>query len=257
MTFASTLVMPIYTVETNRIENGSVVVHSGFGCYDHEECRKDEAKGKACRAAAEAKRRSDPIWTARYSHTSTERDYSVTPSVEREETRQYEAICYRHHVGRVVAKGVHYNKQVMSDVWDNVPYVIIVDDNGNYREVETYGGPGWDPHTYHKPEVPADEVDASPEMIAAYVAHVAAVKAAQEKAYREAEARRAAERAEAERKAPRKGRTLRVVRGRKVPIGTQGVCFWIGDSRWGQRVGIKVAGSTDPIWVDARNVEAV
>ena len=247
--------MPIYTVSTNRIVNGSVVRHGALPCWKHTDCNQNEEMARACGEEARKVEESDPIWTARYTYTDRRWDYSVSPSVEKEEVVQCEAICYRHHVGRVVAKGVDYNKQVMSDVWDNVPYVIILNDSGHYQKIETYGGPGYDAQSHLKPYAPSPEVDASPEMIAAYMAHIAAEQAAAEKARRESEARRAAQRAEEERKAPRKGRTLRVVKGRKVPKGTEGVCFWVGESQWGKRVGMKVAGET--VWVDAKNVEAV
>jgi hypothetical protein len=36
-----------------------------------------------------------------------------------------------------------------------------------------------------------------------------------------------------------KGRLICVVRGRKVPLGTSGVCIWVGNGRWGARVGLK------------------
>lgn len=38
---------------------------------------------------------------------------------------------------------------------------------------------------------------------------------------------------------PEKGKRVRVVKGRKVPIGTEGVVFWIGDGKWGTRAGIQ------------------
>lgn len=50
----------------------------------------------------------------------------------------------------------------------------------------------------------------------------------------------------------RKGDHVRVVKGRKVPIGTHGVVFWAGDSEYGQRIGLKdQAGVTH--WTAAAN----
>lgn len=50
-----------------------------------------------------------------------------------------------------------------------------------------------------------------------------------------------------------KGDTVRVVRGRKVPLGTTGVVFWLGDSEWGRRCGFKsVRGETH--WTALQNV---
>ena len=36
-----------------------------------------------------------------------------------------------------------------------------------------------------------------------------------------------------------KGKTLRVFKGRKIKIGTIGVCFWCGDTKYGVSVGIE------------------
>jgi hypothetical protein len=88
-------------------------------------------------------------------------------------------------------------------------------------------------------------VDATPEVLAKWQAH----QAAAEEAYRKELAIREAAR-------PAKGKTLKVVRGRKVAVGTVGTCFWIGESRWGVRVGIKDATETVH-WTAVTNVEVV
>lgn len=55
---------------------------------------------------------------------------------------------------------------------------------------------------------------------------------------------------------PRKGKTIRVVRGRKVPIGTVGVVFWVGSNRFGEAVGFKdEAGNA--LFTSLKNVEVV
>jgi len=88
-------------------------------------------------------------------------------------------------------------------------------------------------------------VDATPEIRAKYEAW----RAEQERQAREAaRAREAA--------TPRPGRTLRVVKGRKVPVGTVGECFWTGNGNWGPRVGLRDAeGNTH--WTALSNVEVV
>lgn len=58
-------------------------------------------------------------------------------------------------------------------------------------------------------------VDASPDVQAAYRAYQERLEAAARKRHQE--------RLEA---MPAKGKTLRVVKGRKVPVGTEGRCFW-------------------------------
>ncbi len=51
-----------------------------------------------------------------------------------------------------------------------------------------------------------------------------------------------------------KGKEIVVTRGRKIPIGTRGTAFWVGEGNWGWRVGFT---GTDGVeyWTDIRNVE--
>jgi hypothetical protein len=55
---------------------------------------------------------------------------------------------------------------------------------------------------------------------------------------------------------PGKGKTLKVVKGRKVAIGTTGVCIWSGNGAYGKRVGIK-DNSGLVHWTAMSNVEVV
>jgi len=162
------------------------------------------------------------------------------------------------HKGRVVAYEVDYDVRVMSDVYDNVPYAVVVRNDGTFERVSLYEGPG-----YHESQGLARNlfpnhqlIDASPEEIARYEAHKVEVARLREERSREAYRARCAEIAEAEAKEPRKGRKCRVVRGRKVAVGTEGVSFWFGESRYGKRVGLQLANG-ERIFVDAKNVEAV
>lgn len=41
-----------------------------------------------------------------------------------------------------------------------------------------------------------------------------------------------------------KGQTVTVVKGRKVPLGTVGIVFWVGENNWGTQVGFKSNGET-------------
>jgi|SRR5580698_1161983 hypothetical protein len=113
----------------------------------------------------------------------------------------------------------------------------------------------WNPET-HKPEeiefastrgwsypCLASHVDATPEVMAEYRAYMLE---------REREAREA--RAAAEAAKPGRGKVLTVVRGRKVPRGTTGVCIWVGNGRFGERVGIKDAEGTVH-WTASANVD--
>ena len=106
------------------------------------------------------------------------------------------------------------------------------------------------------------EVDASAEVRAAY------------DEYRRVEADKAvAEYAKVEAAKPAKGKKVRVVRGRKVPIGTEGVIFWMDESRayspskWAVK-SVKVGIALDDVkdakghyvnvaWTYAENVEVV
>lgn len=93
------------------------------------------------------------------------------------------------------------------------------------------------------------EVDAFPEVRAAYESNVQAQRA-------EA-ARKAAHRAELEAiMRPEKGKRLEVIRGRKVPRGTVGECIWVGQSNYGTRVGIKDANG-NVHWTAITNVQVV
>lgn len=135
--------------------------------------------------------------------------------------------------GRVLRLGEH-NWHDDSDfyalVWD--------DEKAAPREVTYASTRGW---TYNN----SASVDATPEVRAAYDAWCEALRA-------EADARIAAERA-AE---PSKGKAVRVVRGRKVPVGTEGDVIWYGDGRYGKRVGIRDNNGTVH-WTAAGNVEVI
>lgn len=106
------------------------------------------------------------------------------------------------------------------------------------------------------------EVDATPEVRAAY------------EVWKQAEAdAMAAKMAEVEAKRPAVGKKVRVVRGRKVPIGTEGIIFWTGGvrayspSRWAsksEKIGIALDDTRDAkghyvnvAWTYAENVEVV
>lgn len=54
----------------------------------------------------------------------------------------------------------------------------------------------------------------------------------------------------------RPGREVEVVKGRKVPVGTIGRCFWRGFGKFGERVGLTTA-SGETFWTAADNCKAV
>lgn len=51
-----------------------------------------------------------------------------------------------------------------------------------------------------------------------------------------------------------KGQEVTVVKGRKIPIGTNGIVFYVGEGQWGWRVGFKDSAGNEQ-WTDATNVK--
>jgi hypothetical protein len=49
---------------------------------------------------------------------------------------------------------------------------------------------------------------------------------------------------------------VKVVRGRKVPIGTEGEIFWMGQTKFGTSVGIRLIDDTR-VFTSAKNVEVI
>jgi hypothetical protein len=138
-------------------------------------------------------------------------------------------------------------ERIMSDVYADVGYALIWDaELGAPRSIrlwtEGFSADGSNVVT----------IDATPEVLAAYEAYKSA-KAAEKRA--EEAARYAAIEA-ARAKEPRRDRTVKVVRGRKVPKGTVGVCIWIGAGDYGPRCGLKTADG-EVYWTALGNVEAV
>lgn len=128
-------------------------------------------------------------------------------------------------------------ERIMSDVWAQVFYARVWDAATKSVKVINLG---------------ADEfgltlkatVDATPEVVeaAGRWSKAQALKAARRTARYENAA--AVDRAVAAAKAVVTGREVEVVKGRKVPIGTTGVAFWVGNSGYGQSVGIALPNGT-------------
>jgi hypothetical protein len=56
---------------------------------------------------------------------------------------------------------------------------------------------------------------------------------------------------------PYGGKRVRIVAGRKYKHGTEGTCFWCGDTRYGRSCGFKLDGSETAEWTAERNVIAI
>ncbi len=100
---------------------------------------------------------------------------------------------------------------------------------------------------------PEPKVDAPAWVVAFYTIAkaVARQEAAAERAHAAA---RAASYDEAIR--PSRGKLVQVVRGRKVPKGSVGTVFWLGENKWGWSVGIELP-SGERVFTSTGNVEVL
>ncbi|MGH7175619.1 MAG: hypothetical protein ACREGR_04660 [Minisyncoccia bacterium] len=170
--------------------------------------------------------------------------------------------------------------RVMSDVWDDVMNYRVWTENGpvvvgpggglGYRDGEFKYLPGLeqpaqDYDTGVVYEVVTDwKVDATEDVMARFAEYeVARREREAEEARKREEARQVAE-AEKERRTVRRGKLVRVNRGRKVPKGTEGVCVWVGSGTYGDRVGVATSDRKGPdgryldvAWTALSNVDVV
>jgi hypothetical protein len=112
-------------------------------------------------------------------------------------------------------------------------------EKGQPEEIEFASTRGWCYPSF------GSYVDATPEVLEAYEKWVSAKREV---------ARLAA--IEEEKRTPKVRKEVKVVRGRKVPIGTLGRVFWIGSNHWGTSVGIETA-SGDRHFTSIKNVEVI
>ena len=148
------------------------------------------------------------------------------------------------HAGVVLAIETRCER-VMSDVWENMTYAIVWDAaEGRPNQVFLDGG-GCE-------RAAEAVVDATPDVVAAHDAWIAAraaEKAAAAEAKREQEAENRIRRVE-------RGCWAVVARGRKVPKGTQGRVFWIGHSTYGWRAGLETEAG-DTVWTALDNLDRI
>ena len=139
------------------------------------------------------------------------------------------------HVGLVLEKGEHkgYN--------DSDFYAVVWDAEKKCpTKVEYASTRGW---TYPNTAT----IDAPVEVLKAYETYLHNLRVT-----------RVRKKAEKEARTPRRGKDVKVVRGRKTPIGTEGVVIWLGECKFSgkARVGIKTpAGETH--FTAGTNVEVV
>lgn len=147
------------------------------------------------------------------------------------------------HVGRVVAIETDVNVRIMSDVWADITYAMVYEPTGESTEyAQGEGRKGlFRRIEIRNSEFPAlgndgtdAEIDASDDIKEVYKAwkrghrFAKALREDENLQYQIQERRRCVE----------KGKWVRVTSGRKVPQGTEGIVFWVGDSQWGTKVGI-------------------
>lgn len=151
---------------------------------------------------------------------------------------------------------VDYRSHYLGD-GDSVGIIIVWDpidkkpvefggqyENGVYADGTRYG-----PNQFA-------EWDATPEVKAEYAAYKAQVEKEAAQARRDHEAYLCKCEESREAALPKKGRFVRVFKGRKVPIGTQGRSFWYGQSAYGYRVGF-ITQDGQKFFTAADNVEVI
>lgn len=151
------------------------------------------------------------------------------------------------HAGLVVGGPYTRCVRVMSDIYSDENYAQVWNPDTK-RVDEVHIGGAFELNTRRAQVV----VDATPEVLEAMAKQREEASAVSAKAAAAAEVVAA----KAEVLAPRKGRTVQVVGGRKVPRGTKGVMFWQNDAKSPTRIGMKDANDTTH-WVDIRWCQAV
>ncbi len=175
-------------------------------------------------------------------------DYWVIPRNDVREGNSHPLYMRRSHKGLVIGVGEHNH-------YDDSDFYAVVWNPEKKRpeEIEYATTRAW---TYPNHA----EADATPEVQQAYVDYV-----------KEVERKNALFKAHEEEHAVHKGKMVKVVRGRKVPIGTTGTVIWEGSTSYApargprspswyqpevQRVGIKTADGT-VYWTAGTNVEVI
>lgn len=128
-----------------------------------------------------------------------------------------------------------------ANFWDDSDFFAVVWEDGKTREIQYGTTRCW---TYNS----SAKVDASPEVMEAFTAAETAARVAYAETLRALEAERLAG-------LPSKGKTVKVVKGRKIPKGTVAEVFWYGETAYGWRVGLEFEGKRE--FTAAHNVEVV
>jgi hypothetical protein len=125
--------------------------------------------------------------------------------------------------------------QVMSDVWDDYSVADVVTPEGVVKTVNADQGA---------------KVDAPPAL-------AAAVTRAKDAAARASRLMTVARKAQERVSEVDKGKVVEVVKKRAKGYGKKGVVFWIGETRYGTRVGMNVEGEADAFWTAITNLKVI
>lgn len=165
------------------------------------------------------------------------------------------------HEGLVVGRETDPYVRIMSDVWADLYYALVW--NPDLEKVERV--PVGDSEFAGGTQEYQVVVDAPADIMIAFEAWKAG--RAKGKALRErmSEYDAREQRTQEERQTPRRGKTVRVIKGRKLPLGTEGLVFWVGGDRFGNtKLGIATSDRKDSrgFWADvkwtyAQNVEVI
>ena len=173
------------------------------------------------------------------------------------------------HKGKVVALHVDHNARLMSDVWGAVTYAVVYyadgveDVNDSYRAAGRMT-PAWGQYTPdqgmfvfvrigdsefgYNMNIASVEVDADAETLEIYAAWRRGKEMARAISVYDADEWRAQE----YRRRVDLGKFVRVVKGRKVPKGTEGKVFWIGDKGFGPCIGLALPESDGTFATETR-----
>jgi len=163
---------------------------------------------------------------------------------------QYEEVL---HAGHVLGTGTE-DRRIMSDVWGVRAYATVWNPEEGRPESVTLSVADWQraSHDWHDWSYRSRAtVDATPEVLVAHELWKAAETERKLLASFEANLKRGRALAGE----VRKGSRVVLCRKRcKVPFGTKGRVFWLGDSHYGDRVGFKDEDE-ETYWTALRNVE--
>lgn len=146
--------------------------------------------------------------------------------------------------------------RIMSDVWSTVHYATVY--NGTGFQNVCYRTEEFD---YDQPVVASATVDAPEELVELYHFWCMAKKYGETLASYDVLQTNII----LEQKTPNKGKYVKVVKGKKVPLGTEGMVFWEGVDNWGnKKVGIALSpeknirgGYVNVAWTATSNCKVI